>query len=80
MYSIFIEFNPSASQHRTVPVPKRYLSKIPLHLNVTLFTHRDAFFYPRYIEKYAVTSIVTLNFNGKYTVTTIVTVVVVTKC
>ena len=43
-------------------VPYRYFAKIPLHLNVTLFTHRDM---QRYIEKYAVTSIVTLNCNGK---------------
>ena len=35
---------------------------MPLHLNVTLFTHRNM---QRYIEKYAVTSIVTLNRNGK---------------
>ena len=30
---------------------------------MTFFTHRDM---QRYIEKYAVTSIVTLNWNGKY--------------
>ena len=35
---------------------------MPLHLNVTFLTHRDM---QRYIEKYAVTSIVTLNCNGK---------------
>jgi hypothetical protein len=49
----------------TVPyrtAPKRYVSKMPLHLNVTFLTHRDM---QRYIEKYAVTSIVTLNCNGK---------------
>jgi hypothetical protein len=46
--------------HRTAP--KRYFSKMPLHLNVTFLTHRNM---QRYIEKYAVTSIVALNFNGK---------------
>ena len=35
---------------------------MPLLLNVTFLTHRDM---QRYIEKYAVTSIVTLNCNGK---------------
>jgi hypothetical protein len=35
---------------------------MPLHLNVTFLTHRNM---QRYIEKYAVTSIVTLNCNGK---------------
>ena len=62
----------------TVPyrtASKRYFSKTPLHLNVTLFTHRNM---QRYIEKYAVTSIVTLNCNGKYTVTPTVTVIIVT--
>ena len=55
--------------YRIYPIsvaPERYFSKIPFHLNVTLFTHRDM---QRNIEKYAVKSIVTLNFNGKYTVT-----------
>ena len=62
-YSISIEFIPPA--HRTVPhrtAPKRYFAKMPLHLNVTFLTHRTM---QRYIEKYAVTSIVTLNCNGK---------------
>ena len=49
--------------HDTVFLPYRYFAKIPLHLNVTLFTHRDM---QRYIEKYAVTSIVTLNCIRKY--------------
>jgi hypothetical protein len=35
---------------------------MPLHLNVTFLTHRNM---QRYIEKYAVTSIVTLNCTGK---------------
>ncbi len=35
---------------------------MPLHLNVTFLTHRNM---QRYIEKYAVTSIVKLNCNGK---------------
>ena len=35
---------------------------MPLHLNVKFLTHRDM---QRYIEKYAVTSIVTLKSNGK---------------
>ncbi len=35
---------------------------MPLHLNVTFLTHRNM---QRYIEKYAVTSIATLNCNGK---------------
>jgi hypothetical protein len=35
---------------------------MPLHLNVTFLTHRAM---QRYFEKYAVTSIVTLNCNGK---------------
>ena len=56
--------------HRTAPyrtaphrtAPKRYFAKMPLHLNVTFLTHRTM---QRYIEKYAVTSIVTLNCNGK---------------
>ena len=49
----------------TVPyrtAPKRYFSKMPLHLNVTLSTRRNM---QRYIEKYAVASIVTLNYTGK---------------
>ncbi len=57
--------------HRTAP--KRYFSKMPLHLNVTFLTHRNM---QRYIEKYAVTSIVTLNCSGKYNVT----VIIVTAC
>ena len=35
---------------------------MPLHLNVTFLTHRSL---QRYIEKYAVTSNVTSNCNGK---------------
>jgi hypothetical protein len=35
---------------------------MPLHLNVTFLTHRNM---QRYIEKYAVKSIVILNCNGK---------------
>ncbi len=35
---------------------------MPLHLNVMFLTHRTM---QRYIEKYPVTSIVTLNFNSK---------------
>jgi hypothetical protein len=58
IYSISIEFIPPA--HRTAP--KRYFAKMALHLNVTFLTHRTM---QRYIEKYAVTSIVTLNCNGK---------------
>jgi hypothetical protein len=37
-----------------------------VHLNVTFFTHCEM---QRYIEKYALKSIVTLNCNEKYTVT-----------
>ena len=53
----------------SVKVPYRYFSKMPLHLNVTLFTHRGM---QRYIEKY----VVTLDCDGKYTVT----VLIVTAC
>ena len=58
----------------TVPyrtVPNRHFSKIPVLLKVKFFAHRCM---QRYIEKYAVTSIVTLNCNGKYTVAATVTV------
>ena len=56
---------PLITPYRTVPnrtEPKRQFSKIPLHLNVTFFTHRDM---QRYIEKFAIRSIVALNCNGK---------------
>jgi hypothetical protein len=53
-------FLSNLSHQRTAP--KRYFAKMPLHLNVTFLTHRTM---QRYIEKYAVTSIVTLNCNGK---------------
>ena len=57
--------------YRTVPnrtepyrtEPYRHFSKIPVLLKVTFFTHRCM---QRYIEKYTVTSIVTLDCNGKY--------------
>ncbi len=55
--------NLSHQRDSTVPyriVPKGYFSKKPVHLNMTFFTHRDI---QRYIEKYAVTPIVTLNSN-----------------
>ena len=48
------------SHQRTAP--KRYFAKMPLHLDVTFLTHRNM---QRHIEKYADTSIVTLNCNGK---------------
>jgi hypothetical protein len=56
----FYRICPTSAPHRTAP--KRYFAKMPLHLNVTFLTHRTM---QRYIEKYAVTSIVTLNCNGK---------------
>jgi hypothetical protein len=59
--SISIEFISPAWPYRAVPY--RYFAKIPLNLNVTFFIHRDQ---PRYIEKYAVISIVTINCTGKY--------------
>ena len=48
LYSISTVFIPSPWQYRIVLY--RYFAKIPLHLNVTLFTHRDM---QRCIEKYA---------------------------
>ncbi len=65
----------STVTYRTVP--KRCFSKIPGHLKVTFFSHRDMHFY---IKKYAATLIVPLNCSGKYTVTPYVTVIIVTAC
>ena len=61
----------------SVTVPNRHFSKIPVLLKVTFFVHRCM---QRYIEKYTVTSIVTLNSHGKYIVTPNVTVLIVTAC
>ena len=41
----------------------RHFSKLQIHLKVTFFTHR---WIQNYIEKYAVSSIVILDCNGKY--------------
>ena len=55
-----------AVQYRVVQyraVQYRYFAKIPIHSKVTFFTHRCR---QRFIAKYAVTSIVTLNCNVKH--------------
>ena len=61
LYSISTEFIPLASPYRTAT--NHHFSKIPVLLKVTFFAHRCM---QRYLEKYAVTSIVTLICKGKF--------------
>ncbi len=62
---------------QNVPQAVPYRTETLLFKNTITFK-RGALYLQRYIEKYAVTSIVTLNCNGKYTVKPTVTVIIFT--
>ncbi len=72
----FYRIYPTSAPHRTAPHRTQTLiCKNAVTFKRDVLTHRTM---QRYIEKYAVISIVTLNCNGEYTVTPTVTVITIT--